>query len=292
MTNNFQLIELYCAVCDKYNTTITAEAQRQSNNSSPKFTDEECITTYVWGIMQQRTTVKSVYSFIQSYYGEWFPDLPSYQAYNKRICYLNDAFKALAGLTLQDQPALSAAIDFMLDSMPIIVANNKRSSSARTAREFCNKGYCASKDMYYYGVKLHILAQSNPGSLPVSSVVSLSAASECDLTIGKQMLCDIHDINVYADKIYRDKTWFERLLRENNIKVFTPIKLAKGQPRLSLSDKLFSEAVSSIRQPIESLFSWLQAKTCIQHASFVRSLNGLFSFIFARIVSVCLSFNC
>ena len=43
------LVKLYCAVCDN-SSTIEAEMQRQSNNFRPEFTDEECITVYLWGI--------------------------------------------------------------------------------------------------------------------------------------------------------------------------------------------------------------------------------------------------
>jgi len=96
MTKHIQLIELYCAVCHHYNSALVAQAQRCSNNFCPKFTDEECIATYIWGIYNQKFEVKACYEFIKDYYGDWFPDLPSYQAYNNRVCFLADAFKALA----------------------------------------------------------------------------------------------------------------------------------------------------------------------------------------------------
>jgi hypothetical protein len=47
-----------------------------------------------------------------------------------------------------------------------------------------------------------------------------------------------------------------------------------------------NSVISSIRQPIESFFNWIQEKTKIQHASKVRSTNGLFAFVFARIASI------
>jgi hypothetical protein len=44
----------------------------------------------------------------------------------------------------------------LIDSMPIILAIDKRSSKASVTPEFANKGYCSCKG-YYYGVKVHIL---------------------------------------------------------------------------------------------------------------------------------------
>lgn len=48
-------------------------------------------------------------------------------------------------------------IDYLIGSMSIMVTNEKRSGTAKTANELCNKGYRSSKKMYYYGVKLHAL---------------------------------------------------------------------------------------------------------------------------------------
>jgi len=88
-----QFIKLYCTVCHHYDTTIVLEAQRQSNNFHPKFTDEECMAIYIWGSVNQKFTVSGCYDFVKDYYSDCFPDLPSYQAYNNRLCYLADAFR-------------------------------------------------------------------------------------------------------------------------------------------------------------------------------------------------------
>jgi hypothetical protein len=291
MTNNIQLIELYCAICHHYNTTLVWEAQRQSNNFCPEFTDEECITIYLWGIIQQKFEVKAIYKFINDFYSQWFPKLPSYQAFNKRICYLADAFKILADIFLRDIGVNPEIKTYMIDSMPIIVAGAKRSSSAKVASEICNKGYCASKGLYYYGVKLHMLSQSQTHTLPIPSVMSVTPASENDLPAGKRILEDVFDIDVYADKMYKDTKWESDMLQNNNVSIFTPVKLRKGQKNLLYFDNLLSSAVSAVRQPIESFFNWLQVKTQIHLASKIRSLNGLLAFIYARISVACFSFN-
>jgi hypothetical protein len=70
--------------------------------------------------------------------------------------------------------------------------------------------------------------------------------------------------------------------------IFTPIKLKKGEKRLNSADKLFSTAISKVRQPIESFFNWLQSKTNIESANKVRSTTGLIAFVFSRIAAACL----
>ena len=44
---------------------------------------------------------------------------------------------------------------------------------------------------------------------------------------------------------------------------------------LDSTDRFLSKMVSQIRQPIESLFNWLEEKTKIQIASKIRSYDGL-----------------
>ena len=286
-----QFIELYCAVCHHYNSTLAAEAQRQSNNFCPKFTDEECIATYIWGIANQKLTVKGCYDFIKDYYGEWFPDLPSYQAYNYRICFLAETFKAFASVLLGGLSLDSSHTDFTVDSLPIVVAGSKRSGRAKTANELCDKSYCASKDMYYYGIKPHILSQCNYKAMPTPALMTISKASEHDLTVAKDFLSDVTGIRVFGDMAFIDKTWQTHMLAKNNLTILTPIKRQKGQEQLPFWDKLYSAAVSGVKQAIESLNNWIIEKTNIQRASKVRSAAGLIAFVFARIAYACFCFN-
>jgi hypothetical protein len=283
MSKEIQLVTLYCAVCHHYNSALVAQAQRCSNNFCPKFTDEECMTTYIWGIYNQKYEVKACYEFIKDYYGDWFPNLPSYQAYNNRICFLADAFKALADILLCGLGLDSDHRDFVNDSMPIVVAGSKRSGRAKVANEICNKGYCASKDMWYYGVKFHIVAQCNYKALPTPAIMTVSKASEHDLPLAKEMLADATNMRLFGDTAFADKEWQVFMMSENNVEILTPIKRKKGQKNLSFWDALYSTASSSVKQAIESFNNWLIEKTNIQRASKVRSAAGLMSFIFARV---------
>jgi len=290
MRKSYKFIELYCAVCYHYNSTLCVYAQRLSNNFCPKFSDEEVITTLIWGIANQKFDVKRCYEFIVDFYSDWFPRLPSYQTYNKRVCFLADAIQALASILLSGLGLDSSHGDFIYDSMPIVVAGSARSGRAKVAPDLCSKSYCASKDMWYYGAKLHIIAQANHKSAPTPAQMQISKASESDRKIAEAMLADMHNIRLFADMALLDKDWQAKMLAENNVEILTPIKRKKGQEVLSSADKLYSKAVSSIKQAIESLNNWLIEKTNIQRASKVRSSDGLRVFLFARIACAC--FNC
>ena len=211
-----------------------------------------------------------------------------YKAFNKRVCFLASAIKALADRLLAQLMGNPLCITHLIDSMPIVVAKQSRSGRAKAAWQICDKGYCDSKKMWYYGVKLHVLGQSRYKALPLPRQILLTSASAHDLKAAEQMLTDVHGIDLFGDKAYINAQWQAFVCANNQIEMITPIKLGKGQERLDSADGLFSTGVSKVRQPIESFFNWLNELTQIQNASKVRSSNGLIAFIFARVSLACL----
>lgn len=240
---------------------------------------------YLFGIYEGKFDTRAIYDFIRDYWPDWFPALPAYQNFNRRINNLAPAFQTLSGLLLKDKAIDETVLAHLVDSLPIIVAGAKRSGSASAANGLCRKGYCASKGLYYYGVKLHVLGQAQYKTLPAMRMMLVTSAAENDITVAKEWLDEVRGMDIYADKAYADATWAEHL-RENGVRLFTPVKLKKGQLSLDSADALFSAAVSRTRQAIESFFNWIHQKTQIQFASKVRSDNGLIAFIFARLASL------
>lgn len=162
------------------------------------------------------------------------------------------------------------------------MASEKRSGTAKVAPHLANKGYCASKQMYYYGVKLHVLGLRREGTMPLPEYVGLTPGSENDLVALRSIAGHLSGTELYADKAYSDVQMARALAEQQNVGIFTPIKKKKGQEELTMTDRAFSQAISRVRQPIESLFNWIEEKTGIQCASKVRSYQGLLVHIFGR----------
>lgn len=280
------LITLYCAVCDN-SSTIEAVMQRQSNNFRPQFSDEECITVYLWGISQRRFEQKTIYEYTRNHLLEWFPKLPSYQAFSARLNRLAPAFQALAeywlsiiGVDLQEQ------MEYIVDSCPIILAKGPRSGHAKVARELCEKSYNASRKEWYYGMKLHAVVARRPDRLPVPVSLMASGAAQHDLPAAKQIIegsASLKPGKLLADKAYIDAEWAQSLKQNHALLLLTPRKKQKDD--VLCSGDTFSTFVSSLRQPIECFFNWLNRLTDIQSASLVRSLSGLLSHLFGRIAT-------
>lgn len=278
-----QLIQLYYYICHCYDTQSCLHYQRMSNNYSPSFTDQEVLTIYLFGILQKRFTVKDIYSYMRQHWLEWFPHLPSYQAYNKRVNDLYWQFEIIAKGLLEKLNYNDCYADVSLaDSLPIILS--KRPCQAKVALQVADKGYCSTKKLYYHGLKLHFMGADGYQSLPQAQYIGFSQASANDLTVLKPVLSQLKSCKVIADKIYASQELNEQL-KIQEVKIITPVKLKKGQQYLEAADKLFSRYVSTIRQPVEAFFHWLNEKTAIQIASKVRSERGLWVHCFGRITA-------
>ena len=118
----------------------------------------------------------------------------------------------------------------------------------------------------------------------------VSGAAQYDLPAARRILEDhlvLKRGKLYADKAYADTTWAESLKKNHALELLTPRKKRKRD--VLISGDTFSTFVSSIRQPIECFFNWLNRLTYIQSASLVRSLSGLVLHVFGRIAAALIS---
>lgn len=286
-----KLIQLYFYVCQVYEEELKWHCQRFTKNGlEPDFTDSELLTTYLFAVgFEQRFQVKQIYRYIHDHWLSWFPALPAYPTYTVRLNRLVATFPVLIQRLLSEVAEFTAHSEIftLADSMPIITCSNRR--RAKVARDLCNKGYNAVKKRHYFGVKLHTLAFLRDGGLPLPEYLLLSPASEHDLSAQRVLLEQLVNRTIVGDKAFQDSK-LDRAVGKNGSVVLTPVAyqdiIAKTlRPRTQAADDLYSAAVSSLRQPIESFFNWLIEKTDIQRASKVRSSNGLLVHVFGKIAA-------
>jgi hypothetical protein len=144
--------------------------------------------------------------------------------------------------------------------------------------------------MWYYGVKIHILAEERCNTIPIPRQILITKASEHDLNAGKILLENAGDIEVFGDKAYIDEVWASDLQLQY-VDINTPFKEpSKNQLPLDDGELAWNAMLSSKRQLIESLFSQISRVTNIQNANFIRSLDALFAFIWAKLAVMAISY--
>jgi hypothetical protein len=282
-----QLIELYLLICTFYDKQQILKHQRLSN-FKPRFTDQELLTMYLFGHLQGHTTQRRIYDYFAHHWREWFPALPTYQAFNRRLQQLTAAFDLLIDENLfaaGEREALSSA-DRLIDSLPVMLAVGTRANRARVARQLADVGFCAAKQVHYCGVKLHVLAARRRSKLPLPERLFLSPASQHDLAALREFDPHLSGCGLFGDKAYADADTRSNLYRRR-IYLVTPYKRKRNEEG-AVVPTLFNRFVSSIRQPIESLFGWMIQRTDLQNASRVRSSQGLLVHCYGKLAVACL----
>ena len=231
-------------ICDVHKSSLRFHCQRFSNNSNPEFTDEEVLTIYLFcGYCQRYFNIKEIHTFAKEYLSSWFPKLPSYQTFCVRLNMLSETFKVLVETMIQSfKPKDCDSIISIVDSMPIVTCKGKN-REGKVATEITSKGYCSTKNMYYYGMKLHMVGQRREGTLPFPEMITLTPASDNDLTVFKsECVPYLSGKTVLADKIYSDFSFFN----ENNpVKVLLlRIKRLKGNRKFSNRGRKLQETFS------------------------------------------------
>ena len=268
------LIELYLFACHVYDTSSATCFQRLSNNRDPEFTDQELITIWLFAHCEGCFEKKKMHALILKYWREWFPRLPSYQTFVRRLNQLEPTFQTVGALL---SGALAAArvpeCDHLVDSLPVMLARHGHSYRARVGREVADVGYCAAKKTRFHGVRLHCIAQRRAGSLPLPAQVWLCGASHHDSKAFIEQQPEIAETSLFGDLAYPTPMIISHL-QEQQTRLIAPIKKPKGT-ELTTGEKYYNKLVRRIRQPIESLFNWVEEKTGIQRASKVRSTDAL-----------------
>jgi hypothetical protein len=294
-----KLIQTYLIVCDLFAKNPHWKYIRLSNNNRPaKFTDREAVTVYLFvGGIMKLSKIEEIHNFARHFLGDRFPNLTSYQKFSNRLNTLYPIFYDIFSYIISSHIPPDAQVHTQLiDSLPVVTCKG-RNRKAKVAREYVYKGFCATKNMYYYGLKLHLLAFRRKGTLPFHDKIYFSPASENDLAVVRELnwIDNLFDTEPFADKIYIDGDCFKPREKCIQLDLFTPVKAVKGTPeclkqRDFAANNLFSAAVSKVRQPIESFFNWLIERSNIQNSSKVRSANGLWLHFFGKLTVAMLNF--
>ena len=146
--------------------------------------------------------IKDIHNFAKEYLRDWFPNLVSYQTFNYRLNRMAGAVRELSSQLLRMfRPSDCQDDTVIVDSMPIITCCG-RNRTGKVARDIADKGYCSTKNLYYHGLKLHMVGYRRKGHLPHPCQIALSPASENDLKVFQsECMPDLFNKKIFADKI-------------------------------------------------------------------------------------------
>lgn len=169
--------------------------------------------------------------------------------FNRRLHRLEPRLFELLGLfaTL----AKEATTHYALDSFPLPVCRNIRIQRCRLVRGEQHRGYCASKQEYYYGFKVHLITAADGRLIEFE----FSPASVDDKAAFGLLAFQLPEqTQIFADKAYNVYVQEERLQQEGELELL-PIRKrnSKKQDNTYVSNWLRKQQRRHIESDISRL---------------------------------------
>jgi hypothetical protein len=146
------IITVYLLVCDHYQA-IQAQTRLRRGGHAPSLTDEEVITIELCGEYFKLATDEDIFDYFQAHFHSWFPALHDRTLFVRQAANLSH-LKALLQRRLTEVSGQAFDPVQVIDTLPVPVCVLTRAPRDRCFKTEAEYGYCAAKQMHYYGFKL------------------------------------------------------------------------------------------------------------------------------------------
>jgi DDE family transposase len=215
----------------------------------PTFSDSEVITLLLAIDFVPFPGETQFVGFIRANYLALFPLLPDQSQFNRRARNLRLLVEELRRAWLR-QLAVTEEREFLLDTKPIPVVGYKRSKRRSDFAPSADYGYCASRNMHYFGYKL--VSITTLSGLPV--VYELVPASTDERLAAETVLDYLSGCAIFADKGFIGEDWQLLIYEQTGNRIWT-VKRINQQDQ---NPKAFDRWLNSIRERIEGAFNEIQ----------------------------------
>jgi len=228
MSRDYFIIMVYCLVCEHYQA-ITARHPIRSRGFPPAFTDEEVITMEICGEYFGLYEDEDIHEYFWSHYRHFFPELRERTGFVRQAANLW-MIKAMIQQRLTQISGQAADRVQIIDTLPLPVCTYTRSQRDRCFKPEADYGYCAAKDLHYYGFKLGLRISR----LRMIIHYPLLPARPHDSRLLDDLISGFEGI-VPADKGFIDSFRQESLARKRHVELVVPArKNMENKPPVSI----------------------------------------------------------
>ena len=216
------IILVYCLICEHYQTIVSQHPLRR-RGFAPMLSDEEVMTIEICGEYFGFSTDEAIYDYFRADWQDCFPKLKERTSFVRQAANLWQV-KAMIQERLTLVSGQAADPMQTIDTLPLPVCTYTRSQRERCFKATADYGYCAAKDMHYYGFKL---------GLPISRAgmvihYPLLPARPHDSQLLDDLIAGFEGV-VPADKAFIDAFRQQELARKRRVEMVTPVR--KNMPQ-------------------------------------------------------------
>ncbi len=209
------IITVYLLVCQHYRA-VTACIPLRRGGFAPALTDEEVITIETCGEYFKLATDEDIFDYFQAHYQAWFPQLRERTLFVRQAANLWHV-TALIQRRLTEVSGQAADPVQVIDTMPLPVCVRTRAPRDRCFKPEADYGYCAAKELHYYGFKLGLrVARSG-----MIIHYPLLPARPHDVQLTDELVAAFAGV-VPADKGFIDAVRQELLAERHGVLLVTP----------------------------------------------------------------------
>lgn len=235
-----QTIVIYC-ICDEVLKSLGLSDDKQCKMSTAEVMTFSIISGMLYGCNYRLTRLISLNH-------KYFHKILSHSQLVRRIHQIPERAWMMTFLALQLFLRNKENNCFIVDSFPVKAYENHKSFRAKIFASKDFHGYCASKKQYFFGIKVHMIINSD--GVPIE--FSFAPGCESDISNFRNLNLNFSENDlILGDKAYTDYA-FEDLLRESEGIEMLAKRKKSHKRQHSLDHK---NLLSSQRNYIETVFS-------------------------------------
>ena len=244
--------------------------------AKPNFTDSEIITLMLTQDYIPFSSETQYIGFIRANYLELFPKLLDQSQFNRRSRSLRLLVEELRRYWIT-QKGFHLNSSYLLDTKPIPVLGYKRNKKHSDFLGSANYGYCASRNMYYFGYKLVTIATLD--GIPIA--YELVPANLDERLAAEAVIDYVHGCDIFTDKGFIGSEWQSKIFDQTNNRIWTPKR--KNQYRQNTPS--LDQWLNSIRERIEGVFNEIQNVGRNIERLFAKTVIGISTRIISKLTS-------
>lgn len=246
------IITVYCLV-DEMLKKVKKNKLRQ-RGPRPKLSDAEVITMEIVGESKGFDCDKHIHSYFRDHWYQMFPMLGNRTTFLRQSANLWAIKQEIRRALVIKQLPLGSNLS-IIDGFPIPVCGFRRAYFSKLFKGNADYGYCAAKNLHYFGFKGHLLIDER--GLIVDCAIAAANIDE------REMIFDISSEfapNLLGDKGYICTEIRKEELRNAGINIHTPLRDNMKDDR----PKKFVKMLNRKRRLVETVIGQLSERFNIE----------------------------
>jgi hypothetical protein len=269
---------IYVLVDDWYKVT-GYECMQSKPGAKPEFSNSGLLTLMVAQDFIPYAGETQFLGYMRANHLSEFPKLVDQSQYNRRARALWQVLERLRQDWVRQLGGYNAR-QLLLDTKPVPVVGQTRSKRRSDFAGDAAYGYCAARQLHYFGYKLVSLVTLD--GLPV--VYDLVPANLDERDAAEAVVFRVKDCDIFADKGFVGEAWQAEMRYHSTNRIWTAKRVNQAQQNPASFDTLLKR----LRERIESTFNQLQNTGRFLERLFAKTPRGLYVRIIAKVTALVL----